>query len=236
MRDHDAMHRSETPRLTRRSGVAAALGLLAAGCAAPASIPGPFDALRLAVQGPSGPPITREQVERLPYASLRARFGRGPSSLLVLGRYAGEELHWISADRSVIATRAGRVVRTVGFPQDLKATRGVGEDPLARGLHRLGDRAEYVRLVDLEPGDRFQVPVRSVLRVEGESEIEALGQTRRALHVVEEGEAPQLGWRFVNHYWADPGTGFVWESVQSTAPGQPPVRIEVLKPAAPRGG
>jgi hypothetical protein len=213
-----------------------ALGLLAAGCAAPGSIPGRFDALRLAVQGPPDPQITREQVERLPYASMRARFGRGPASLLVLGRYAGDELHWISADRSVIATRAGRVVRTVGFPRDLKATQGIGEDPLARGLHRLEGRTESLRLVDLEPGDLYQVPVRSVFRIADETEIETLGRTRRTLHVIEEGEAAQLGWAFVNHYWAEPGTGFVWESVQSTAPGQPAVHIEVLKPAAPWGG
>jgi hypothetical protein len=160
------------------------------------------------------------------------KFGKSPRSLLVLGRYDGAELHWVSADRGLVATRHGRLVRTVGFPSDLKLTRDLTPDPVASGLHRLDSEARHVRLVDIQPGDRFQVPVHSTLHVVGQEEIEILDLRFSTVRVTESNTAGALDWRFRNEFWADTETGLVWRSIQHFAPALPPLEIEVLKPAA----
>jgi hypothetical protein len=186
----------------------------------------------MAISGGPDTPVTRERVDALPYASVRAKVGKGPRGFLVLGRYAGEELHWISADRAVLATRHGRIVRTFGFAQDLRETRAVDTDPLATGAHRLVAPAKHTRLIDLAPDGPYQVPLISVLEPAGAAWIEILGIGYDTLHVMESGDAPSLEWQFRSEYWVDATTGFIWRSVQQVAPRLPAVEIEVLKPAA----
>jgi hypothetical protein len=56
--------------------------------------------------------VTRADIDRIPYASIAVRMGDGPQALLVLGRYDGDKLDWISAEHEVIVTRRGRLVKT----------------------------------------------------------------------------------------------------------------------------
>ena len=73
-------------------------------------------------------PLTRDGISKLPYASMVARVGRGPQAVLILARVEGEDQHWISgADRSVLVLRGGRIVKTFGFPENLKDTRSNAE-------------------------------------------------------------------------------------------------------------
>jgi len=216
----------------RRVILPLSLALVLEGCGGPGIIQSATETLRLAWSGAPDVPLTREKVDALPYASIRARFGKGPRSFLVLGRYAGEELHWVSADRAVIATRHGRVVRTVGFGTDLRETRDVNPDPVATGLQHVTAGAEHLRLVDIRPGDHFQVPVHSAFTPEGLTTVEILGNRYDLLQVREQNRADGLDWTFDNLYWVDAATGFVWRSLQHFAPGLPPVEIEILKEAA----
>ena len=87
------------------------------------------------------------------------RLGDGPQRLLVLGRYDGEMLDWISAEREVIVTRRGRVVRTYGLPEDLKETVFLTADPVGRPSGAVAGSQECLRALDLEPGHRDGVVV-----------------------------------------------------------------------------
>lgn len=203
-----------------------------AGCEQNPLMPASVDTIRFAWKGAPGPPITRAQVAEMPYATLYARFGKAPPSVLVLGRYAGEDLHWISADRGVLVTRHGRLVRTVGFQKNLLATRGIGTDPIAAGLHQLAGDGAFTRLVDIGPGNHFQVPVSSRMERVQDETIEILELRFSTVQVREHCTSETLRWEFVNHYWADQRTGFIWKSIQHVVPDLPPFELEVLKPAS----
>ena len=66
--------------------------------------------------------------DKLPHASIAVRQKGRQRSLLILGRVSGDELHWVSADRGILITRHGRLIRTVGFTDDLGKTDFVKPD------------------------------------------------------------------------------------------------------------
>jgi Group 4 capsule polysaccharide lipoprotein gfcB, YjbF len=177
-------------------------------------------------------PLTRADVERIPYASIAARLGDGGEALLILGRYDNGELDWISARHEVIVTRRGRVVKTYGLPQDVKATIFLTPDPVGQPSPVLAAARPCERTLDFQPRHQDGVLVRSRFTKIGDEEIEILGEHKATELWEEQGGAAQLGWEFANRYWIDPRTGYVWKSRQWTAPLMPPLDIEVYRPAA----
>ena len=104
----------------RRFVLTGGLATFLAGCAESPIIVNAFEALKFSVVGFPNPPIERNVISKLPYASISAKIGIGPRALLILWRRDRDDLHWISADRAVVVTRHGRVVKTFGFPETSK--------------------------------------------------------------------------------------------------------------------
>jgi len=163
----------------------------------------------------------------LPYASMGAKIGRGQRSLLVLGRYDGPDRHWISADRAAVVTRNGRLIRLYGIGADLRDTHEIDDDPVAaatfafEGLHR--------RSVDLGTPLKYGIPIESFFTVQRRETITILDRQHDTLLVTEANDARTVRWSFVNQYWLDFDTGYVWRSVQHFAPEMPAVTLEVYK-------
>lgn len=166
--------------------------------------------------------------DRLPYASMAVRLPNVQQALVVLAKEQNGELYWHSADRGLLATRFGRLVRTVGFAEDLTGMRLSGRDFLEPG-ENLSSGAVYHRQYDLMPGNRFAIPVEAKLRIGPEEEF-VVGKRRLRLQLLEEHvQAEVLQWTFVNRFWVDTNR-FVWRSEQHTAPGLAPFVLEVMKP------
>jgi hypothetical protein len=176
--------------------------------------------------------MTRADIEKIPYASIAVRMGDAAQALLILRRYDGDDLHWVSAEREVIVTRRGRVVKTYGLPQDLKDTSFLTRDPLGTPATGFATSAECLRAIDLEPAHQDGVVVRSRFAAAGSEEIDILGDRYATTVLHEEGAAPDIAWDFVNQYWIDPRSGYVWKSRQFAAPQLPPLEIIVYRPAA----
>ena len=193
-------------------------------------------AVDFALSGQPDVPLTRARIDSLPYASIRAKMGRSGKLLMILGRYDKDELHWVSSDHAIIATRHGRIVKTVGLKFDLIETRFPDADPIATSTQNLNqmasdEMAPYTRLVDLANEQRYGVPAVSTLRLVGPERIEVLERSHDTLMFKETVSVDQLDWSYENRFWLDAKTGFVWRSIQYFSPALPPVEIEVLKPA-----
>jgi len=176
--------------------------------------------------------ITRAIIDQIPYASISAKVGKGPRSLLILGRYAGGDLHWLSADNASVVTRGGRVVKTSGFPENIKATQYLNADPVARQLHLPSALRHFSRSVDIDADNFYGLVLDSEFEKRGETEITIAELKLRTILVEEVNKARTINWNFTNYYWIDVYDGFVWKSVQYIARSFPPIEIEVLKPAA----
>ncbi len=181
--------------------------------------------------GGMGLPITRAQIEQQPYAMIGVNNGGKRTAIMVLANIRGAELHWISADRTIIATRGGRLVRTVGLPENIRETRPLGRDPVVDGLHRTTAGATAKRIMDFDNSERYGRVVESQYRPVERQNVTIADLTYELLLVVEENRIAVEDWDFENKYWVDPITGFVWKSLQYIDPKFSPFEISVLKPA-----
>ena len=173
------------------------------------------------------PGVTPEQIAAIPYSSLVARIGRGPTSIIVLGTIQGEDRHWFSADKSVLVTRNGRVVQTANFPSDLAHTTFFDTDPIS-SRSAIQPQTLLRRQVDVIPGNFFGINISSRFVVAGQPEVLNLyGKTFNAIKIVENCKADQVSWEFTNTYWQDVATGLICKSVQHYVPAAPPIELAV---------
>jgi hypothetical protein len=216
--------------LTRRTLI---VGALPAWCAACGDTPlaGVPAVLKPALLGGGDLKLTRADIDRIPYASLAVRLGRGDQNLTILGGVEGAQLDWISATHEVIATRYGRVIKTVGMPQNLKTTNFLSSDPLA--LRKMAPDAAYtcIRTIDIEPSDRYGVTVTSRFSYLGREDVTILGHRYVTEAWRETCDAKELNWSFVNRYWRDPESGLAWKSVQHPTPDLPAMELLVTRRA-----
>lgn len=177
-----------------------------------------------------GDPFTREQVERLPYATLAVSLGNLPRVMMVLMRVEGEDMHWIAADRGVLVTRHGRIVKSVGLAHgNLANTIMLEADPLAlAGNWRQPKR--WRRSVDWLPGNEFGITLVADWQPESIEEIRTFTGPKRTLRVRETNTTLRGDRVLENRFWLDEETGRVLASLQQITPKAPALKLEVLKP------
>jgi hypothetical protein len=212
--------------------LSSAAGLLAAGCAGNPVFRTIESAAARATGMPRDVKIDRATIAKIPYATIQARFGGGPSALLVLNAYDGETLEWIDTDNNLLATRAGRLVKTVGFREDLRRVVLEGTDPLADAPQHLAGPARFSMRYDLMASTLDVVQLASRVEPMGEETITIAEIDFKTTRLRERCNAVSTKWAFNNDYWVDIYDGFVWRSRQHFAKSLPPLTIEVLKPAA----
>jgi len=226
------MHaRDNTKNLTRRTILFGGVLSMATGCVESPIIVNAFNALKYSIVGLPDIPIVREEIAKLPYATISAKIGIGPRSILVLWRRDQDDLHWISADHAVIVTRFGRVVKTYGLPENLKNTIVVGVDPVNKTLHTASALESVQRYIDMDTENRYSVPVKSEFKPLGPREITIAEIKIKTFLFVEHNSAKTINWSFSNYYWVDAFDGYVWKSRQHIARNFDPIEIEILKPA-----
>lgn len=222
----------EGPAISRRRLLFATLAAGLTGCGESPLGTTVLEAYRLTVSGHPSVPIERANIAKIPYASMAAKIGRGPRSILILWRdESGEEL-WLSADNSALVLRRGRVVRTAGLPELLRGTASYMPDPVELGLHDPAHRFPFVRTIDLETNNRESIALDSRFELVGQIDIVIADVSFETILLREICRARTVNWSFTNLFWVDPADGFVWKSVQHIARGFPPIEIEILKPPA----
>ncbi|MBM7123998.1 YjbF family lipoprotein [Dyella flava] len=172
---------------------------------------------------------TLEQVNANPYAQLEVQTAQEGQVVLVLGNVDGTREVWYGNPHVAVFTEHGRVVQTVGFNHDLDGLHAPADDPFVRGLQMLAVPTDYIRTEDWAPGYRYGVIVNARLVPAGRTQITILGVPHTVLRVDEELSAPAAGYRATNHYWVDPGNGFVWKSEQHVSP-ELTLTLTVLRP------
>lgn len=183
-----------------------------------------------------GDRFTREQVEQLPYATMAAGIGKLPRAMLVLGRTEGSDLHWFSADKGVLVTRRGRLIRTVGLADgNLAATIPIDEDPLSLALEESKTPRRWRRLVDILPSRQMGVLLTAEWRPDGEERIATLHGEKDTVRIRETSLASHAGWQLENIFWLDRATGETLATSQQVLPGGATIRTEILKPYRERG-
>jgi len=203
---------------------------LVGACGETTGFSGALTTLRTAWFGTPDQPLSRERIERLPYASISAKIGKGPRVLVVLRKFENQEMHWETADRIILVTRHGRLIKTVGLPDNIRDTELPEDDPLASGLHHAAFPVRFRRQVDLESPRRFSIPIASEFESLGRRRIAILERPYDVWLIRERNVAYGMSWEFANLYWVDSESGMVRKSVQFISRRFDPIDIELLRP------
>lgn len=216
----------------RIPGACALVALSLTGCATSTPFGQAIESLQSALGFSPPSAITREQTEKLPYASVLASIGDAQPALLVLAKADERERAWVSADHAMLTTKGGRIVKSTGLKSNLHGIRSLMKDPVQSGLHRLAHGYVYTRTYDIMPGYHLGTLVESEFQRLGIEDVTTLGQMRKLLHIEETMRMPALNFAATNDFWIEPETGFVWQSRQHISPFLPTVFTAVTKPFA----
>ncbi len=193
------------------------------------------DSLRVAALGYNDVPLTRQQVAALPYAAIQLKWGHGPRVLSALALAEGEQLKWVTQDKKMLVTQHGRLIKTLGFEQDLVYTGNLSADPLPRLLTLMQQRQDlrWASEQDWQPG--YISGYTSVSRFEynGEESQNILGTPVRLVKFTEHVRYSKFNRQLQNTFWLSPDSGKVIKSRQFIGPGQPEVEITFIKPYQP---
>ena len=72
--------------------------------------------------------ITPEVIEKIPYASMMLRIGRGAPGLMILESFTDERETWVSADGVYLVIENGQIIKTAGLHNNLVNFRAVDND------------------------------------------------------------------------------------------------------------
>lgn len=193
-----------------------AVCLLSGGCTDLAR--GTGDTLKLVWQGTPRLSPTAEQVAAKPYYQLRATTARG-DAILILGNVDGNREYWYGANGVALVLEHGRIVQTIGLPENLDRSVANGPDPFAAGLHTMRSPSSYERIDDRSPGYRYGLIAHVALTPAGDADINILGTHHHVLLINEHASTPATHESVHNRYWVDPTDGFIWMSEQEATPG-----------------
>ncbi|MBY5947405.1 YjbF family lipoprotein [Photobacterium rosenbergii] len=209
------------------------------------------DTMSLAFWGEDDATLNAADINQLPYASLYARVEGGPQAFMVLAlaekkTYLGNSTHtktdnapaapllkWLSSDKGMLVTQAGRLVKTLNLPQgNVVGIQSNLTDPLVLGLHKPDTPKNWQYTLDWQPGYHFGYKALSQFKDEGKQVIMVNEQPVDVLYFVETISVAQLNQSYKNEYWLSPVNGQVIKTRQKPAPSLPYIELTILKPFA----
>lgn len=204
------------------------------------------DTIKLAFIGDDDVKLTTEQVKANPYASIYAKLEDTPQAFIALAFAEPQvtlssvrptpdtlELKWLSADKGMLVTRNGRLVKTHNLlAGNLVAVASTQPDPLLLGLHLSNTPKTWTRTLDWQPDYHFGYTASSQFNFIAEENILINETPTQALHFSEMVSIAALDTHYQNEFWIKPNNGQVIKSRQKIAPNLPFIDITLLKPFA----
>lgn len=185
----------------------------------------------LAISGPDDVTVTDQQVDALPYASIYARINEGPRIFVVLGYNENNQQKWVTQDKAMLVTTHGRLIKTLGLPDDLQQVSNLQQDPLADSLH-IQEGASWTRIVQWTEQGKVRAGTVSSTFQRGDDEVVEIAGNRIACRVWhEQARIDSMGREWENTFWIDNRSGDVVQAHQMLAADAFPVEITILKPA-----
>jgi len=174
--------------------------------------------------------IPREQAAAVPYATIGYRLNGQRENLLILATDTNGEELWTGSSHVVLVTRDGRLVRTVGLPDNIASVTPSLSTAMTPPGQVLKSAFTSIRSADLPDESRYSVPINCKTINMGRVAITILGKALDTVRADEVCESSALGWSFRDSYWVDAQSGFVWRSIQHLTPKGETVETEVLRP------
>lgn len=169
--------------------------------------------------------IDKELVDKIPYASITLKIGKGPQGLLILESVKDNQYTWLSADNVFLVIKNGRLIRTQGLSNNLNKLIYPNS---SLKLSEIDQKNNYLHYYSYDRPVLINLKTEASYSSKGLQKVKLLSGYRDLFLIEEYIKNDYLGWEFTNKYWVDEGK-FVWKSEQFVSPKLPKFFIEVTK-------
>lgn len=188
--------------------------------------------IKLALKTQPDVELSVEQVRQAKSDLLYVRHGERAQAALALLRVEAGQHKWLSADGALLVMEQGRVVRTLGFANDLLHLTNTAGDPL-RNVTNIGPQTSWLRLADWRAGE-YGYRLSSAFTVTPGQTLTFFGQQLETLLVTEQVQyldranffRTENTWQ--NRFWFDAQSGTLIQSEQQLAPFWQPLQMTYI--------
>ena len=170
--------------------------------------------------------IDAEVIKNIPYASSLIGFKGSPRALVILESKKRDVYTWVSSDKKIFMLKEGRLVSTIGLPNNLYR---ITRPNIDFGEIVNENEIEYFSYYSFKNPDLNNLRVKIRAKVIGEERIRILNEFKTLLLIEEKLYAQDINWKGVNRFWIDPVSLYVWKSEQHLSPRLPLLYIETTK-------
>mgnify|MGYP003309737228 CR=1 FL=1 len=173
--------------------------------------------------------ISRDLIESIPFASASIKFSDGGESLIILESTRKDKNLWISSDRIKFTESAGRVLSTIGLPNDLYT---IDRPNIDFGKLIQKGKFEYISYYSFRNPELNNLKVEVKAKVIGEETVSIYGIDKNLVLIEESIYGSSINWKAINKFWVDRESLFVWKSIQALTPKLPYLEISITKKPA----
>ncbi len=173
--------------------------------------------------------ISRELIESIPFASASIKFSDGGESLIILESTRKDKNIWISSDRIKFTEYEGRVLSTIGLPNDLYS---IDRPNIDFGELIQKGKFKYSSYYSFRNPELNNLKVEVEAKVVGEETVSIYGIDKNLLLIEESIYSSSINWKARNQFWVDRESLFVWKSIQALTPKLPDLEISITKKPA----
>ena len=171
--------------------------------------------------------IAQDQIDKIPYATMQARFGKTKNSLVVLEEEKNDILKWTSSNLIKIYTKNGYIIKVSGTENELDLIELDRNHPAITKEFLSGDEI-YTSFYNFDKPKLFNLPVKTVITYLRNEKIEILGTEINSMLFKEEALNNLISWNFTNYFWVDL-EGNILKSEQSFTPRNPKAFLKITK-------
>ena len=201
-----------------------------AGCSQ--SIKSVGETAKLAIFGQPDVELPVQKIEQLPYASAYLKVGKAPQAFVVLAASEQGRHKWVTADKNMVVTQSGRVVKTIGFDEDIVYVSNTGVDPLFLGLLKSDTPKKWHYKTVWSQVFKGGYEQFSEFESKGYETVTILEKTQQLHRFDEKVTVPALNKTYTNNYWLNPENGMVIKANQYMGPDLALIQFTILKPYA----
>ena len=182
-----------------------------------------YNAIKLNVLGYDNE-IDPDLISNIPYASMIVKIGKGPNALMILESVNNNEYTWVSADGVYLVIKQGRIIKTLGLPNNLSSRL----DPNLSWNERTSLDKESISYLSFQNPILNNLKVTSTFKVKDYQDIDLIFGEKELRLIEENIESDTIAWYASNNYWLDVDN-YIWKSTQYISPKLPPIHFEVTK-------
>ncbi len=191
------------------------------------------DTFAVAIFGTPDVELTPDQVRAIPYASMYAKVNDGAQIFVVLAYAENGNLKWVTRDQAMLVTRNGRLIKTLGLPDNLLEVTNLSSDPLLHA-NRITDGAVWTRTQSWTEQQQLRsATFTSRFHIVGTETVTVLNAPHAWRVIEEQVSVAELNTEYRNRFWIDPLSGAVLKTEQYLGPDVFPIETTTLNAYKP---